>query len=386
MNIYTFFKKSSKESSKLPIPNALLTSLEQELLEPLSGLKGMQELLSSTTELSKKQQHYIAAMADSIFKIEQTITTITQLAKEELSEHQKTSEVHFNIYTMLETIFEIESSKNTHINLGYYLSHSVPHLLCGHDKKLEHIIKNTTQNLIKTLSSTDSVDNDILLEGDIDFSDQDSVMLKLTFTVPKIKPQMLSMVDSFSQKLLKQLIGSMVEQDHSEFSILRIKIPLKRALSNSAEQQNHFKPTFPMEELKQAHVLVIDSSPLNTRIIAQTLNKHMVHNKTSSNFPNAITMIENAIKQDMPFTHILVDDTIPSLTPRESAEYIFTAIAAHPSQQPPKLMLLSQTKGGRHKENYQNLGYTYIITKPVREFSLLAYLCNSSKSAKQSFA
>lgn len=119
-------------------------------------------------------------------------------------------------------------------------------------------------------------------------------------------------------------------------------------------------------------LLIIESEPLSARIMKQTCNALGLEYELVASLPMAITALEKAARDAAPFTHILVSEDLPSVSAKESLEYIQVTLA--PTTHEPKLILTSRNLKNRDHKMLLEKGYNAVLTKPIQGPSLMTCL------------
>lgn len=134
------------------------------------------------------------------------------------------------------------------------------------------------------------------------------------------------------------------------------------------------------ENTTGCNVLVIEQEILSARIFIKTLTQNDITHRRVHNLPEAIITLEESLATAQPFTHILVDDALHSVTPQESVAYIKAALQ-HTTHCPQIILTSRQLHSPEHEKALQH-GYDSMLTKPLRAAALLAYLGRSVNTQK----
>ena len=128
--------------------------------------------------------------------------------------------------------------------------------------------------------------------------------------------------------------------------------------------EQHASPR--VEDLSGQRILVVEHNPINRRLLDALLDTWQVEHALAADGPNALQLLQQATKQNAPFTIALLDMQMPDMDGLTLAERILT----DPRLTSTRLVLL--TSQGRHGDaaRIQAAGFSGYLNKPIHQSEL----------------
>ena len=362
-----------------------LANMSHEIRTPLNGVLGMAELLLNTS-LSNKQSHLTNIIQQSGTNLLNLINDILDLSKIEAGKLELNNSSHDLRLIMEEvasTFSERASSKGLELTCIYPASdHSL--FICD-KQRLMQVLSNLISNAVKF---TDN--GEVTLE--LSFGDQEYDQL-LHFEVRDTgigipEEEQDSIFESFSQsqqthesttkgtglglticKHIVEMMGGHIGVNSTlAGSTFWFTAKLEKDTNHSLQDTTTNKHL--LDGLK---VLIVDDNASNSENIAQQLEEWSIQAVTVSNAESAINLLEEAQKNDQPFSLAMLDHDMPDI----SGVNLAKIVKKNKVLTEVPLILMNSISDLEETMVWTTAGIKSYLTKPVRQSELYAALVAS---------
>ncbi|MBS7563947.1 response regulator [Mucilaginibacter sp. Bleaf8] len=367
--------------------SVFLATMSHEIRTPMNGIIGMSSLLGETA-LTDQQRMYtdtITNCGDSLLTV---INNILDFSKIEAGGMELEQE-NFDLRGCIEEVLDIFGTKvaYTGIEIAYCLADDVPAQIKGDKVRLQQVLTNLVGNAIKFTNHGEVIVKvrraAILNNGQVElrFEVHDTGI-----GIPDDKLERLfkafSQVDSsttrkyggtglglvISEKLVRLMGGLItVSSTPGKGSVFSFTT----AVSIGAVIAQPYVE-YDMSSQAGKRILVVDDNHTNQNILRIQLQNWELVPVTVSSGREALDLLE----RDSQFDLIITDGHMPEMDGTELGRHIRASYPNIP------VILLSSVGDERKAENL-NL-FTYVLTKPIKQYALSKYILNSLQSQQKS--
>jgi hypothetical protein len=380
----TILAAQQKSDQAAQAKSDFLSTMSHEIRTPMNGVLGMAGLLAET-KLTGEQQNYLNAIRDSGETLLMVINDILDFSR--LEEGRLGIELTpFNLTRTVESVSELlsPSAHAKDVEISTYVSPQIPTMLRGDVARFRQILTNLIGNAIK-FTTQGAVMTEVFLES----QGPHTVILKVqvTDTGIGVEPAACEQIfERFTQAdvsisrqfggtglglaICKRLVNLMggdigVSSTPGEGSTFYFTLPLQKADEEAPETA--------LASVAGKRVLVADDHNFNRYIFQRQLEKLGLDCTLVSDGPSAITALVNAqARENTPFDLAIIDHIMPNMNGEEVAEYI----RVQPQFADLKLILASSKNLSGATPRFKELGFDYVLTKPVREETLIRTVTN----------
>ena len=356
-----------------------LANMSHEIRTPMNAIIGMAHL-ALHTGMTPKQEDYVSKIHRAALSLLGIINDILDFSKVEAGKIDLEN-LAFSLEDVLGNVASVTRQKAVEKQLEYLidLQHDVPRFLLGDPLRLGQVLINLVNNAIKFTEHGEVELRCRMLSSHpgkarLQFSVRDTgigmtaeqqARLFLPFsqaddsTTRKFGGTGLGL--SISQHLI-QLMGGCIRVETSQGQGACFSFDLEMALANTPR----LAPSLP-SALENAHVLVVDDSPLARAILIDALHGLPIRIDEAGNGHEALAAIKHAQRSNDPYALVLTDLQMPDL----DGIALMRQIRALPElRQLPQVVLVTAYDREEVHTQAEEAGINAFVCKPINPSSL----------------
>lgn len=383
-------EKILKEENSLK--SIFWANISNEIKSPINVINGMSRLLKGEN-LNSRALDYTDNIEKASAMLLNIVSDTLELTEIESNVYD-VQEKPYDIYKIVsDTVIDISPYLSDNLNVTYCVAPNVPSVLVGDSvlikKVMSRIVKNSLSlvhegevhidvSAEKEHSPSDLVKlNIVVSDTGAGLSDETLKTIFNGFENINSKKNVLQETIGLSLKVCKTIIeriGGNINVDSTIGVGTSFTIDLMQKIGTAELLENENEESKSVFIYPNAHVLVVDDSPANLRLISSKLKNHEINPDNASSGMEAFQMMNNN-RYDL----ILIDYQMPGMSGVELLKRFKAGIKTEfddsendeneKNYNTKFIVMISQAKPGE-REKYISLGFDDYITKPIEENEL----------------
>lgn len=360
--------------------SAFLANMSHEIRTPMNGILGMSELLAAT-RLSAEQREFLNLVQQSAHALLRLLNDILDFSKIEAG-RLELELIEFGLQDCLGKAMQVLALRaaDKGLELACRIDLSVPDRLIGDPGRLRQVVLNLVGNALKFTE-----EGEVVLEVrpkarngdklDLHFSIRDTGIGIPAERQKDVFEAFVQADSSTTRRFGGTGLGLAISARLVEMMGGRIWVESEPGKGTTFHFLARFdvvadqspRPPIDTAPVRGLPILVVDDNATNRRILLELLRNWGAQPVVAASGPEALGVVEHALRVRKPFRLILLDHQMPGMDGLQLAEQV----VALSGGERPTMLLLTSSGGRLEAERLEALGIRRAMRKPVIGSELL---------------
>ncbi|UAB71991.1 response regulator [Vibrio sp. SCSIO 43132] len=374
----------AKAEEAVEVKSMFLANMSHEIRTPMNAIIGMAHL-ALKTDMSPKQRDYVSKIHSSGTLLLGIINDILDFSKIEAGKLEMES-IEFTLDDVFRNVSTVTGQKafEKNLELLFHIPRTIPQQLIGDPLRIGQVIINLVNNSVKFTEQGE-------ITVSVDLLEQIGDRIELEFTVADTgigmtREQSSRLFTAFTQadgsttrkyggtglglsicRRLVELMGGTIrvdsEPDEGSRFVFNVWFDLADQIASSKDRLTALRPDM-LDELK---VLIVDDNRHAVEIMSEMLETLPIQPEVAHNGKEAFDMVEQHIKDENPYSLVLMDWNMPELNGIETVSMMRDSIG---NESLPKVVMVTAYDKDEVKKASNDIEIANYLTKPVSQSSL----------------